>query len=63
MTVCISLQIFTVLKALEKVPALLAISPYGKELQAQALTLPPQARPSHLWNGAIEAGDIREVVS
>ncbi|MFB7641557.1 CocE/NonD family hydrolase [Peribacillus butanolivorans] len=47
----------------EKVPALLALSPYGKELQAQALTLPPQARPSHLWNGAIEAGDIREVVS
>ena len=46
----------------EKVPALLAISPYGKELQAQALTLPPQARPSHLWNGAIEAGDIRAVV-
>src|SRR3954466_11473716 len=46
-----------------KVPALLAISPYGKELQAQALTLPPQARPSHLWNGAIEAGDITEVVS
>jgi len=47
----------------EKVPALLALSPYGKELQAQALTLPPQARPSHLWNGAIEAGDINEVVA
>lgn len=47
----------------EKVPGLLALSPYGKELQAQALTLPPQARPSPLWNGAIEAGDIREVVS
>lgn len=46
-----------------KVPALLAISPYGKELQAQALTLPPQARPSHLWNGAIEAGDITKVVN
>lgn len=46
-----------------KVPALLAISPYGKELQAEALTLPPQARPSHLWNGAIEAGDIHEVVN
>ena len=46
----------------EKVPALLAISPYGKELQAEALTLPPQARPSHLWNGAIEAGDINEIV-
>ncbi|SDH60462.1 hypothetical protein SAMN05192534_1084 [Alteribacillus persepolensis] len=46
----------------EQVPALLAISPYGKELQAQSLTLPPQARPSALWNGAIEAGDIRAVV-
>jgi len=46
----------------DKVPALLALSPYGKELQALSLTLPPQARPSHLWNGAIEAGDIREVV-
>ncbi|TBL76555.1 CocE/NonD family hydrolase [Paenibacillus thalictri] len=45
-----------------QVPALLALSPYGKELQAQALTLPPQARPSVLWNGAIEAGDIRAVV-
>lgn len=46
----------------EKVPALLALSPYGKELQAEVLTLPPQARPSPLWNGAIEAGDIHAVV-
>lgn len=46
----------------KKVPALLALSPYGKELQALSLTLPPQARPSVLWNGAIEAGDIRAVV-
>lgn len=45
-----------------KLPALLALSPYGKELQAQALTLPPQARPSVLWNGAIEAGDISAVI-
>src|SRR5262249_49683030 len=45
-----------------KVPALLALSPYGKELQALALTLPPQARPSPLWDGGIEAGDIRAVV-
>jgi predicted acyl esterase len=45
-----------------KVPGLLALSPYGKELQALSLTLPPQARPSVLWNGAIEAGDIRAVV-
>src|SRR5262245_56123646 len=45
-----------------KVPALLALSPYGKELQALSLTLPPQARPSPLWDGGIEAGDIRAVV-
>ena len=45
-----------------KVPALLALSPYGKELQALALTIPPQARPSPLWDGGIEAGDIRAVV-
>ena len=45
-----------------KVPALLALSPYGKELQALALTMPPQARPSPLWDGGIEAGDIRAVV-
>lgn len=49
-------------EGVDKVPALLALSPYGKELQAQSLTLPPQARPSVLWNGAIEAGDIRAVV-
>lgn len=35
-----------------KVPALLALSPYGKELQALALTLPPQARPSPLGTAA-----------
>ena len=45
-----------------KVPALLALSPYGKELQALALTLPPQARPSPLWDGGIEAGDISAVI-
>ena len=28
-------------------PALVALSPYGKELQALALTMPPQRRPSH----------------
>lgn len=46
-----------------KFPALLAISPYGKNLQRLALTLPPQARPSPLWDGGIEAGDIRYIVS
>ncbi|MDR7303013.1 CocE/NonD family hydrolase [Haloactinomyces albus] len=43
-------------------PALVALSPYGKELQAFALTMPPQRRPSPLWDGCIEAGDIARVV-
>src|SRR5579859_1958549 len=30
-------------------PALVALSPYGKELQALALTMPPQRRPSPMW--------------
>jgi predicted acyl esterase len=44
-------------------PALVALSPYGKELQATALTMPPQQRPSPLWDGCIEAGDIARVVA
>lgn len=43
-------------------PALIALSPYGKELQALALTTPPQRRPSPMWDGCIEAGDIERVV-
>ncbi|KXU96924.1 X-Pro dipeptidyl-peptidase [Caballeronia megalochromosomata] len=43
-------------------PALVALSPYGKELQALALSIPPQRRPSPLWDGCIEAGDIARVV-
>ena len=43
-------------------PALIALSPYGKELQALALTMPPQKRPSPMWDGCIEAGDIARVV-
>ena len=43
-------------------PALVALSPYGKELQALALTMPPQRRPSPLWDGCIEAGDIAGIV-
>lgn len=43
-------------------PALVALSPYGKELQALALTMPPQRRPSPMWDGCIEAGDIKRVV-
>jgi len=45
-----------------KVPALVGISHYGKEVQAMALTLPPHKRPSPVWDGCIEAGDIREIV-
>ena len=43
-------------------PALIAMSAYGKELQALALTTPPQRRPSPMWDGCIEAGDIVRVV-
>src|SRR3954465_2565040 len=43
-------------------PALVALSPYGKELQALALTTPPQRRPRPMWAGCIEAGDIARVV-
>jgi hypothetical protein len=45
-----------------KFPALLAYGPYGKELQALVLTFPPQARPSPLWDGCIEAGDTNYIV-
>lgn len=44
-------------------PALVALSPYGKELQALALTMPAQRRPSPMWDGCIEAGDIARVVA
>ncbi|GII85269.1 X-Pro dipeptidyl-peptidase [Sphaerisporangium siamense] len=43
-------------------PALVAMSAYGKELQALALTTPPQRRPSPMWDGCIEAGDVARVV-
>jgi predicted acyl esterase len=43
-------------------PALVALSPYGKEFEALALSIPPQRRPSPLWDGCIEAGDIARVV-
>ena len=45
-----------------KFPALLALSPYGKELQELVLSFPPQALPSNLWDGCIEAGDISYIV-
>jgi predicted acyl esterase len=40
-----------------KFPALLAFSPFSKELQGLVLTFPPQNRPNVLWDGSIEAGD------
>src|SRR3990170_5327362 len=43
-------------------PALLAHGQYGKELEEMGLTFPPQARPSPLWDGAIEAGDTKYIV-
>ncbi len=46
-----------------KFPALVAYGPYGKELQQYSLTLAPQRRPSPLWNGAIEAGDTKYIIS
>lgn len=40
-------------------PALLAYSPYGKDLQDAVLFLPKQSRErSTMWDGTIEAGDI-----
>jgi predicted acyl esterase len=45
-----------------KFPALLALSPYGKELQE--LLLPPQPlENSIIWDGVIEAGDTNDIVS
>ncbi len=45
-----------------KFPALLAYGQYGKELEEMGLTFPPQARPSPLWDGGIEAGDTHYIV-
>jgi len=45
-----------------KFPALLAYGQYGKELEEMALTFPPQARPSNLWDGGIEGGDTKYIV-
>ena len=43
-------------------PALLAFSPYGKDLQDATRFLPPQPHGTTLWNGAIEAGDTERIV-
>ena len=44
-----------------KFPALLALSPYGKEQQALLIPPQPQAQ-SCLWDGIIEAGDTNLIV-
>ncbi len=59
--VCLAVDIFRP-DAPGKFPALLALSPYGKELQK--LLLPPQPLDrSALWDGVIEAGDTNDIVS
>lgn len=50
-------------KADGRFPALLAFQPFGKNHEQMALRFPPQARPSHLWDGTLEGGDTRYVVS
>ena len=45
-----------------KFPVLVAYGQYGKELEEMALTFPPQARPSNLWDGGIEGGDTKYIV-
>ena len=44
-------------------PALVAFQPFGKNHEAMALRFPPQARPGHLWDGNLESGDTRYLVS
>jgi len=46
-----------------KSPALLAYQPFGKKHEEMAFWFPPQTRPSHLWDGNLEAGDTRYVVA
>ncbi len=45
-----------------KFPALVALSPYGKELMETVRWLPSSARTDPLWDGCIEAGDIDYLV-
>lgn len=46
-----------------KFPALVAYQAFGKNHEEIAFTFPPQARPSHLWDGTLEGGDTQYVVS
>jgi predicted acyl esterase len=45
-------------EAAGKFPALLASSPYGKELMEMVRWMPTSARTEPLWDGCLEAGDI-----
>ena len=48
----------------EKFPALLAIAPFGKDVQEMQRWLPPQKwYESPMWDGNLEAGDIDYIVS
>ncbi|MBI4319568.1 MAG: CocE/NonD family hydrolase [Chloroflexi bacterium] len=49
--------------AQEKFPALLAISPFGKDVQEMARWLPPQPNRSAMTDACLEAGDINYLVS
>jgi len=46
-----------------KFPALVAFQAFGKNHEELALTFPPQARPSQLWDGGLEGGDTRYLVA
>jgi predicted acyl esterase len=48
-----------------KFPAILAFAPHNKDLQTPDIAdaLPPQPAWSHLWQGAMEAGDTKYLVS
>ena len=41
-----------------KYPALLALGPYGKDLEEMVRWLPTSGRTDPLWDGCIEAGDV-----
>ena len=46
-----------------KFPALLAYQPWGKEHEEMAAKIPPQRRPHPLWDGSLEGGDTKYLVS
>jgi predicted acyl esterase len=46
-----------------KFPALVAFQAFGKNHERMGLNYPPQARPSHLWDGTFESGDTKYLVA